>query len=218
MQPSTRITTWTIALIGTFILALSLADIAATKFITIGNTVAPGGIFLFSVIFVVRDMLHRNIGAANTRRIIYIAAALNILMAAYFWWITTFNAPARMTNADAWNQIFALAPAIVLGSLIAEVVSQLVNTYAYQRLWDAGAPLWSRVIGSNMVSLPIDSILFATLAFAVFPTLFGATPLPIDALLGRIISGQIIIKAIIMLAMTPLVYLTPATAQPNQKE
>jgi uncharacterized integral membrane protein (TIGR00697 family) len=200
-------TTWLIALTGTFILTMSLADIAATKFITIGNTVAPGGIFLFSIIFVVRDMLHRLMGEQYVKKVIYVAAALNIAMALYFYWITTFNAPARMTNADAWNQIFTLAPAIVIGSIIAAVISQLVNTIAYQRLWDAGAPLWARVIGSNAISLPIDSILFAGLAFAILPPLFGGTPLPADALLARIISGQIVIKAIIMLAMTPLVYL-----------
>jgi queuosine precursor transporter len=201
------ITTLAIALTGTLILALSLADIAATKFILIGNTVAPGGIFLFSVIFVVRDMLHRSMGADYVKRTIWVAAALNIAMALYFWWITTFDAPARMTIANEWNAIFALAPAIVLGSIIAAVASQLVNTTVYQRLWDKNAPLWQRVIISNSISLPIDSVLFALLAFAIFPPIFGATALPIDALIARIISGQIIIKAIIMLTMTPLVYL-----------
>jgi len=200
-------TTWSIALTGTFILTMSLADIAATKFIIVGNTVAPGGIFLFSIIFVVRDMLHRLMGAEYVKRVIYVAAGLNIAMALYFYWITTFNAPARMTTADTWNQIFALAPAIVIGSIIAAVISQLVNTTVYQKLWDKGAPLWARVIGSNAISLPIDSVIFATLAFAFLPPLFGANALPLDGLIARIISGQIIIKAIIMLAMTPLVYL-----------
>lgn len=201
-------TTLALTLTGTLILALSLADIAATKFILIGNTVAPGGIFLFSIIFVVRDMLHRTMGSTYVKRTIYVAAGLNLAMAAYLYWITTFDAPARMTLANEWNQIFALAPGIVLGSIIAAVASQLVNTNIYQKLWDKGAPLWARVIGSNAVSLPIDSVLFALFAFAILPPLFGATPLPLDSLIARIISGQILIKAIIVLIMTPLVYLT----------
>lgn len=210
-------TTWAIALTGAFILALSLADLAATKLITIGNVVAPGGIFLFSIIFVVRDMLHRLLGAEYVKRTILIAAALNVFMAAYFFWITTFPAPAFFALAEPWNAIFAFAPGIAIGSIIAAVVSQWVNTIVYEAMWRRDVPLWGRVIASNAVSLPIDSILFTVLAFVAIPPLFGGTPMDLGTVIARVASGQIIIKAIVMLIMTPLVYLVPAAAHPSRR-
>lgn len=204
-----RTTTWAIALTGAFILSLNLADVAATKLITIGNLVAPGGIFLFAIIFVVRDMLHRLMGAAYVKRVIIIGATLNVGLAAYLYWITTFPSPTFFALSEPWNAIFAFAPGIVAGSIIAAVISQLINTSAYQALWDRGAPLWARVIGSNAVSLPVDSILFTVIAFVIVPPLLGAQPMELGTVIARVAGGQTIIKAAIMLAMTPLVYLVP---------
>jgi uncharacterized integral membrane protein (TIGR00697 family) len=206
-----RLNLWTISLVGTFILALSLADLAATKFILIGSIVAPGGVFLFSVIFVVRDALHKLLGAEFVKQTILVAAALNLLMAVYFLMIARFPAPGFFADrAEPWNAIFALAPGIVIGSIIAAVASQWVNTIVYQKIWETGRPLWQRVIGSNVLSLPVDSILFVLFAFVILPPLFGASAIELGAVVGRIISGQTLIKLLIVIAMTPIVYLVPS--------
>lgn len=202
-------TTWLISLTGTFILTLSLADLAATKIISIGGITAPGGVFLFSVIFVTRDMLHKVAGQAYVRRTILVAAVLNIFVAAYFYAVTQFPAPVFFDLAEPWDAIFALAPAIVVGSITAAVISQMVNTYVFQRLWDGGSPQWLRVVGSNLVSLPLDSILFTVLAFVVLPAVFGANSLPLSDAILRVASGQTFIKLVIVLLMTPLIYLAP---------
>jgi len=202
-------TTWLIALTGTFILTLSLADLAATKFILIGGVVAPGGVFLFSIIFVVRDMLHKVAGQDYVRRTILVAAVLNLFVAAYFYFIAQLPAPEFFQLAEPWDAIFALAPAIVLASITAAVLSQLLNTYVYQRLWDAGRPQWARVVGSNLASLPVDSVLFTGLAFVVLPPAFGADPIAFSDAVVRVASGQTLIKLAIVLAMTPMVYLVP---------
>jgi uncharacterized integral membrane protein (TIGR00697 family) len=133
-------TPWLIALTGTFVLTLSLADLAATKFIVFAGVVAPGGVFLFAVIFVVRDMLHKTAGARYVRQTIAVAAALNVLVALYFLWIAQLPAPDFYELAEPWAAIFSLAPAIVTASIVAAVVSQLVNTSVYQCLWNSGRP------------------------------------------------------------------------------
>ena len=207
--PSRYVSSWVIALTATFVLTLALADLAATKFVDVYGVAAPGGVFLFSILFVVRDALHKAAGAEYVRRTIWVAAALNLAMAAYFWAVAAMPAAAFFDLDEPWGAIFRLAPAIVLGSIIAAVVSQLVNTWAYDRLWRRGAPLWWRTIGSNLVSLPVDSVLFVLLAFVVFPPMFGADALALGAIVGRIVSGQIVIKLATVLVLTPLVYVTP---------
>ena len=206
-------TPWLIALTGTFILTLSLADIAATKFVVFAGVVAPGGVFLFAVIFVVRDMLHKTAGAAYVRQTIAIAAALNVAVALYLYWIAGMPAPGFYGLAEPWAAIFSLAPAIVTGSIIGAVASQLVNTSIYQWLWNRGRPQWMRSIGSNLVSLTVDSILFTGIAFVVLPPLLGAEPISLEDALLRVASGQTLIKLVIMLAMTPLLYLVPSNPE-----
>lgn len=204
---------WVIALTATFALTLALADLAATKFVDVFGIVAPGGVFLFSILFVVRDALHKIAGADYVRRTIWIAAGLNLGMAAYFAVIAR-TTPAPFFDLDEpWRAIFTLAPAIVVGSIIAAVLSQLVNTWAYDRLWRRDAPLWWRTIGSNLVSLPVDSLLFVLLAFVALPPVFGAEAIPLDAIVGRLVSGQVVIKLATVLLLTPLVYLTPANPE-----
>lgn len=210
MTARTRnVSSWVIALTATFVLTLALADLAATKFVSVLGVAAPGGVFLFSILFVVRDALHKVAGADYVRRTIWIAAALNVGMALYFAMVARM-APAPFFDLDGpWRAIFLLAPAIVVGSIVAAIVSQLVNTWAYDRLWRRGSPLWWRTIGSNLVSLPVDSVLFVVLAFVVLPPVFGADAIPMDSVVGRIVSGQVLIKLATVLVLTPLVYVTP---------
>lgn len=200
-----------IALAGVFILVLSVADIAATKFVTVGSVVMPAGTFLFAIIFVVRDMLHKTVGAAAVRYVIKVAIATNVAVGLYLFAMTKLPAPG-FRPSDAFDSLFALAPGIVVGSIVAAFASQYVNTWAYQALWDRNVGQLGRTVASNVLSLPVDAVLFTIIGFVLVPPLIGATGIPMDAAVARIASGQTLFKAAVMLAATPLVYLIP-TAQ-----
>ena len=131
------------------------------------------------------------------------------------WLMTTLPAPG-FRPSDAFDTVFALAPAIVAGSIIAGLISQLVNTWVYQKLWDRGHGNWSRTIWSNVVSLPVDAVFFTILAFVVFPPLFGATPIELGAAAARIASGQTLFKLAIILVLTPLVSLSPTREEARE--
>lgn len=214
--------TWLLTLTAAFAVTLSLADVAATKLVTIGETVMPGGTYLFAAIFIIRDALHRLAGAQYVRRLIWAAAIINLGVAAYLYVITRMPAPSFYPHADAWNAIFAFAPAIVLGSITAAVISQLVNTGLYQRASEARWPLWARSIGSNAISLPLDGVIFSALAFVVLPPLFGAQPLDLVTAAAQVASGQAAWKAATVALLTPLLYLVPQpdalTAASAEKE
>ena len=49
---------WVIGLSALLIMAMTVADFAASKFLDFGWVVTPAGALLFAVVFVVRDMLH----------------------------------------------------------------------------------------------------------------------------------------------------------------
>ncbi|MFT4283159.1 MAG: queuosine precursor transporter [Candidatus Woesearchaeota archaeon] len=200
---------WLIGLTSLFVISMILADIAATKFVLVGGIVSTGGIFLFSLIFIARDALHKLAGEKYVKKTIIVAAFLNLFVALYLYFVASLKAPDFFELDSAWSSIFMLAPSIVLGSIIAATSSQWVNTIIYEKLSVKGSALWERVIYSNIVSVPIDSVLFVLFAFFILPPLFGAQSIESADILGRIVSGQTLFKFLIVLATTPIIYLIP---------
>jgi len=91
-------------------------------------------------------------------------------------------------------------PRIVVASICAEFVSEWTDTELYQ-FWVTKVTTkyqWSRVIFSNLFSVPLDSTIFALLAF------YGTMPLV--ALVG-IVWGQSLWKWLITVVSIPGIYL-----------
>ncbi|HQC27729.1 MAG TPA: queuosine precursor transporter, partial [Treponemataceae bacterium] len=89
---------------------------------------------------------------------------------------------------------------IVLASIAAELVSELVDTEVYQ-LWVTKVTTkhqWARVLVSNAVSVPIDSIIFALIAFS------GVLP---QETVWLIVWANIAIKGLVTIISIPLIYL-----------
>jgi len=99
----------------------------------------------------------------------------------------------------------------VIASIVAEVVSELVDTEVYH--WFVTKVTtrhqWARVLTSNAVSVPIDSILFSVLAFGALPLLGDhSLTLPWSAV-WQIVIVNITVKGLVTLASMPLIYVAP---------
>ncbi len=199
---------WTIViLIGGYIFAQAVADVAATKLIQVGRFAVPAGTMIFAVTFTLRDMIHKRLGKEWAQAVIWMGAVFNLAMAFYLWAMAALPAPDFYPFTESWSAIFSFVPAIVVASIMAELVAELIDTEVYHwwRHTYAHRPQWTRVLASNAVSLPVDSLLFAMLAFVLLPPLFGAQALPLAAL-PPIIAGQIVLKGIVTLASLPMIY------------
>ena len=206
---------WAIGLAATFILTMTVADFAAVKFLDLGWVMTPAGSLLFAVVFVTRDMLHKLVGGSVVKKVIFIGVALNILTAIFMYAMTLLPAP-DFRPSDAFDAVFAMAPSIVLGSVVAGFISQWVNTIVYQRLWDRGFRSWARTIWSNVISLPVDAVFFTILGFVIFPAIIGGPQIELGAAAARIASGQTLFKLAIILALTPLVTLSPTREEARE--
>ena len=195
-------------IIGLYVACQLIADVGATKMIQVGSIVMPGGTFIFAVSFVLRDMIHRKLGKEWAKSAIYMAAFLNVIMIGYFWLIAVLPSPVFYQYESEWGAIFALVPSIVIASIVAEVVSQLINTEVYH-WWGShfsNLPLWTRSVSSNLVSLPIDSVIFGSLAFAILPLFFGGDAISLFDAIVMVAGGQTIYKVLVALIFTPLIY------------
>ncbi|MDX1436002.1 MAG: queuosine precursor transporter [Anaerolineales bacterium] len=189
-----------VLLVGGYIFAQVLADISATKIVSIFGYAVPAGTLVFALTFTLRDMIHKRLGLEWARVSILAAGGLNLVMALYLSFVAALPSPPFYQFQEEWAAIFAFVPRIVLASITAEVVSELIDgeVYSYWKRRFGGAPQWTRVAVSNGISLPIDSIIFVTLAFG------GSLPLP-DLLF--LMWGQVVIKAIITVVSVPAIYL-----------
>ncbi len=199
---------WIIGLSATLIMTMTVADFAAAKFLDFGWVVTPAGALLFAVVFVVRDMLHKLAGAAIVQRVILMGVVLNLLIAGFMYLMTFIPAPAFRPSVN-FDAVWKMSLGIVIGSEIATIASQWVNTYVYQQLWDRDWGSWSRTFVSNLISLPVDAVLFVLFAFVFIPPLLGGNAMDINAAIGRIVSGSTLFKLAVILALTPLVSLAP---------
>ncbi len=200
------ITRTAIVLIGGYIALQMMSDIAATKVILVGPLVMDAG-FIYSLTFTWRDLIHKRLGIQAARTSILLAGVINVFMALYFQfvvWLQPESSWAEVGGQAAWEFVFGLVPRIVTASIIAEVLAELTDTEVY-RLWmerrTRRLPQWTRVLASNAISIPLDSFLFVTIAFA------GV--LSVDALAAMFLSN-IFVKGLFSLASMWLIYVVPS--------
>lgn len=200
---------WSIvALVGGYVICQAIADVGATKFVQVAGVTIPAGTFIFALTFTLRDMLHKKLGKEWARAAIVCAGVFNVAQAGYLYGVSRLPSPVFFANAGAWNSIFAIVPSITVASITAEIISELIDTEVYH-FWLTrfpSLPQWSRVLVSNAVSLPIDSLVFAVLAFSVLPLVMGGGSVSIAVALG-LTSGQIVYKALVTVISLPCIYL-----------
>lgn len=188
-----------------YVAAQMLADIASLKIIVVFGRAVDAGTLVYPFTFTLRDMVHKLAGRQVARTLIFTAAGINVAMAALFWIVAEWTGDPGAGDQMAFGEVLAPVWRIVLASIVAEVVSELIDTEAYVRWVDRfGARLqWGRVLSSNAIALPIDSAIFVLIAFA------GDLP---GALIWEIFWLNVVFKGAVTLVSIPGIYLvkTPA--------
>ena len=100
----------------------------------------------------------------------------------------------------AFGEVLAPVWRIVVASILAEVLSELVDTEVYQRWVERfrGRYQWGRVLASNSVAVPLDSALFVSIAFV------GVLP---SAVVLEVFWVNVVIKGLVTLISIPWIYL-----------
>jgi uncharacterized integral membrane protein (TIGR00697 family) len=131
--------------------------------------VMDGGAIIFPVGYVLGDVIVEFYGYARARRIIILTVAMNLLAALTFLIVGLLPPGEGWEHQGAFQAILGFMPRLVIASLIAFLVGQLLNASIFQRLKDTrfgGRFLWWRALGSSLVGNAIDSIIFTVIAFA----------------------------------------------------
>ncbi len=162
-----------VVVIAAYVGAQMLANIASLKIGIMFALAVDMGTFIYPITFTLRDVAHKILGKRAVRWLVIMAAVVNLFAALYMWWVTTVPSDPSWGLGAQWAQVFnpALLWRIVLASILAQVVSELVDTEVYH--WFVTRVTrkqqWARVLVSNSVSVPVDNLIFAIGAFRVDP-------------------------------------------------
>jgi uncharacterized integral membrane protein (TIGR00697 family) len=185
-----------------YIAAQMLADVTSLKIAIVGGFSIDAGTFVYPLTFTLRDLVHKTVGAAGARLLIVTAAAINLVMALLFAFTAALPPDPSWTLQDAYAAVLAPVWRIVIASILAEVMAELVDTEVY-RLWVERVTRryqWARVLISNSVSVPLDSLVFCWLAFG------GVLP---NAVVWSIVISNVLVKGATTLISLPAIYFVP---------
>jgi len=175
------------------------------------------GVLLWPVVFVMTDIINEYFGSKGVKFLSYLTSGLILFAFAIIflaialppndWW-TNLSGLSDDPNNNlpnlnlAFRKIFGQGLWIIVGSLVAFLLGQIVDVYVFQKIKQKTGEkkIWLRATGSTLVSQFFDSFIVLFIAFYI-----GA-----DWELLRVTSVGIvnyIYKFGIAILLTPLIYL-----------
>ncbi|MFN8356578.1 MAG: queuosine precursor transporter [Spirosomataceae bacterium] len=219
-----------LVLTGLFLTNAIVAEIIGAKIFSVKDTLGEGvamflmplgsvfgynlaaGALPWPVVFVTSDIINEYFGKQGVKKISYLGA----IFIAYSFII--IFAATKMSPADFWidvnkgnnnfnidyafSMIFRQGLGIILGSITAFLVAQLLDATVFQRLRKitGSKMIWLRATGSTLISQLIDSFVVLYIAFYVFGNW------TMDQIINVGINNYTY-KCVVAILMTPVIYL-----------
>lgn len=173
------------------------------------------GAVLWPIVFVTTDIINEYFGKKGVRRISFLTAFFIAYIFIIIYFVTKLEPAAfwlQLNSKDAqgspfninyaFGVIFRQGLGIIIGSLIAFLIAQLLDVFVFQRLKriTGRKMIWLRATGSTLVSQLIDSFVVLAIAFYVF----GNWSLDQVVSVGII---NYIYKFVVAIILTPLLYI-----------
>lgn len=189
-----------IILVSLYIAAQLISDVASLKIAVVFGLSLDAGTFIYPITFTLRDLVHKRLGKRAARLVVILAGGINLFMAAFFAFCAWLPGDPAWGLAREFSSVLGPVWRIVIASIVAEVAAEMVDTEVYH-LWVTRVTRrhqWARVLMSNAVSVPLDSLIFCWIAFG------GVLP---AATVWSIVVANLIVKAAVTVLSIPGIYL-----------
>ena len=190
--------------LGLFIwipISVIVANIQVTKNVNLFGLEATLGNIVYSTGFLATDILSEMYGPKESKRAVTVGFFSLIVMTVMMQLAIQFT-PAPSDFVQSYKETnFGFIPRITFGSLIAQVISNFHDIWAFE-LWKRIKPgkktLWIRNCLSTMVSQLLDSLIFTFIAF------FGVYEMSVW---WQIVITTYLLKFIVAVCDTPFMYI-----------
>ncbi|WP_435347348.1 queuosine precursor transporter [Haloarchaeobius sp. HRN-SO-5] len=213
-------------LIGLFVTALATAQVTASKLLAFSIPISlphagealilPGAALAYAMTFFASDCYSELYGRRAATVMVNVGFAMNFVVLVLVWsTIASPVAAASPVGADTFATVLGASTNIVVGSLLAYVVSQNWDVFAFHWLREAtdGEALWLRNVVSTATSQAIDTVIFISVAFLVAPMVLGTGGDLEPPIIFALIVGQYAFKLLVAIADTPFVYAVVAAVE-----
>ena len=190
----------------------------------LGNALSvnlTAGVLLWPVVFIMTDIINEYYGPKGVRFLSFVTAGLIVFAFIVFYgamylvpadfFITSKKGSGVPDMEKAYESVLGQGGNIILGSLVAFILSQLIDVFVFHKIKKATGEraIWLRATGSTLVSQFIDSFVVLFIAFYVGSRINNADgdfvwPLKLIIAVGVV---NYIYKFIVALILTPVIYL-----------
>ena len=192
-----------VILAGIFITNAVTAELIGGKLIQIGRFVMSIGILPWPIVFLTTDLINEYFGEKGVRKLSFITACL--IAYSFIILLLAMSIPAAKgispVNDDQFKAVFGQSMWIIVGSIIAFLVSQLIDVTVFwffkNRTGDT--KIWLRTTGSTLVSQLFDSFIVLGIAFWL------PGKIDFETFLSSALTGYTF-KLSIAILLTPVIY------------
>ena len=193
-----------VILAGIFITNAVVAELIGGKLITVFGVPMSVGILPWPIVFVTTDLINEYFGEKGVRKLSLITASLIIYTFAILF--IAMRIPAmkgdKLITDDQFNSVFGQSMWIIVGSITAFMVSQLIDVtiFHFVKNKTGGKMIWLRSTGSTVISQLFDSFIVLGIAF------WMTGKMTTEIFIASALTGYIV-KLVIAVLLTPLIYL-----------
>ncbi|KVV14537.1 queuosine precursor transporter [Flavobacterium sp. TAB 87] len=193
-----------VILAGIFITNAVVAELIGGKLIQIGPFVMSIGILPWPIVFLTTDLINEYFGEKGVKKLSFITAALIIY--AFILLFMAIIIPAAKgispVNDDQFQAVFGQSMWIIVGSIIAFMISQLIDVWVFWFFKNrtGNKKIWLRTTGSTVISQLFDSFIVLGIAFWL------PGKIDFDIFISSATVGYIF-KLSLAIILTPLIYL-----------
>ncbi|MFB9078692.1 queuosine precursor transporter [Flavobacterium procerum] len=192
-----------VVLAGIFITNAVVAELIGGKLIQIGPFVMSIGILPWPIVFLTTDLINEYFGEKGVKKLSFITACL--IAYAFLILFMAIAIPAAKgispVNDDQFEAVFGQSMWIIFGSVIAFMVSQLIDVWIFWffKKRTGEKKIWLRATGSTVISQLFDSFIVLGIAFWL-PGKIDFKTYITSGLTGYIF------KLTLAIVLTPLIY------------
>ena len=193
-----------VILAGIFITNAVTAELIGGKLIEIGPFVMSIGILPWPIVFLTTDLINEYFGEKGVKKLSLITACL--IAYAFVILLVAIGIPAAKgispVNNEQFQAVFGQSMWIIVGSIIAFLVSQLIDVtvFWFFKNKTGDKKIWLRTTGSTIISQLFDSFIVLGIAFWL------PGKINFDTFITSALTGYTF-KLIIAIVLTPLIYL-----------
>ncbi len=204
-------TTPAVLVVSAYIAAQMLSDVLSLKIAWVAGFSVDAGTFIYPFTFTLRDMVHKLLGRPAARTVIVAAGVINLAMAGLFAFAAWLPPDPTWPLQREFAAVLTPVWRIVIASIVAELFSELTDTEVYH-LWVTRITRrfqWTRVLVSNGISVPLDSLIFCWGAFG------GVLPAPT---VWSIFWANVLLKGAVTLVSLPGIYTVKESSTTGTRE